>query len=100
MSTLEERDEWKQHDHKEMVHKHGHFHVTHSYNHRAGGFDHLSAQHEHEHDHAHTTHAHYPHQDIEHEHEIEVHDHDHGEPVRKREPARSTTKQTARSGAR
>jgi hypothetical protein len=87
MADHEEQNRWESHAHEALVHAHDHYHVTHNFNARVGGFDHLSSEHEHDHDHAETKHSHYPHQDFEHEHRYEAHDHDHGEAVRSREPA-------------
>ena len=80
----EERSDFEQHQHDELVHDHEHWHVTHNY--KAGGFEHLSWKHSHAHDHPAVEHAHVPHEDFESEHVGEAHDHDHGEPVRARTP--------------
>ena len=78
----EASDQWEQHSHEAMVHRHGHYHVTHNYRDMTGGFEHLSSYHEHEHDHAAVEHSHFPHEDFDREHEGEAHVHDHSEPAR------------------
>src|SRR5438067_11247208 len=88
---FEDQATWEEHAHEAVVHPHEHYHVTHNYNDRAGGFDHFSWKHVHDHDHAGVSHRHYPHQDFEREHHGEAHVHDHGEPVKKRTPAKEAT---------
>ena len=75
-------EQWEEHTHDAVVHSHRHYHVTHNFIERSGGFEHLSSAHEHEHDHAALTHTHFPHQDFDSEHEGEAHIHEHGDPVR------------------
>jgi hypothetical protein len=88
---------WEQHDHEALIHAHEHPHVTHNFNDRTAGFDHLSSAHEHEHDHAKVSHSHFAHRDFESEHRGEAHDHDHGEAVKIRSPKKTSTG-TKRSG--
>jgi hypothetical protein len=79
---MSDHDGFEQHDHPALAHRHGHYHVTHNYIERSGGFEHLSSHHEHEHDHAALHHAHYPHENFDQEHEGEAHIHDHEQAVR------------------
>lgn len=87
-------DQWQEHSHESMTHSHRHYHVTHNWSQRVGGFEHLSAAHEHEHDHAALTHSHYPHRDVAAEHEHEAHIHDHVEPVHHGESGGAQSKET------
>ena len=105
MSNREDQGAWEEHRHEAIVHTHPHYHVTHNYDHRVGGFHHLSSHHEHEHDHSEVTHAHYPHADFESEPRDEAHVHDHGVPVKKardegtakRSPSKAKTSGTKKS---
>ena len=69
------------HHHDEMVHSHGHSHITH---YRVPGerdeWQHLTSTHEHEHNHAEVDHMHKPHDELGIEHVHEAHVHDHGHP--------------------
>jgi|GEM_PF-960382 len=78
----EQQEHWVDHTHEVIEHNHRHWHVTHNHNRVAGGFDHLSSQHEHQHDHAELAHSHHPHENFDKEHQGEAHDHDHSTPVR------------------
>jgi hypothetical protein len=99
MPTREEQDLWEEHVHEAIVHSHPHYHVTHNYNERVGGFDHLSSYHEHEHDHAEMRHSHYPHRNFDVEHSSEAHVHDHDVPVKKvtREKVARTSRASGRA---
>jgi hypothetical protein len=90
---MSDHDGFEQHDHPALAHTHGHYHVTHNYIERSGGFEHLSSRHEHEHDHAPLNHAHYPHANFDQEHEGEAHIHDHEQAVR-----RTTARKAAGAG--
>lgn len=79
---MSDHEGWQQHDHEALAHTHRHYHVTHNWNERVGGFEHLSAEHDHEHDHSPLSHAHYPHENFEAEHQGEAHIHDHEQAVR------------------
>jgi hypothetical protein len=79
---MSDHDGFEQHEHPALAHSHGHYHVTHNYIERSGGFEHLSSHHAHEHDHGALSHAHYPHANFDQEHEGEAHIHDHEQAVR------------------
>ena len=59
---------WAEHQHDAVGHEHPHYHVTHNFIERVGGFEHLGYQHTHEHAHATESHSHYPHEDFATEH--------------------------------
>jgi hypothetical protein len=69
---------WPEHQHEATTHEHPHFHITHNFIERVGGFEHLGYQHTHSHAHAAESHAHYPHESFENEHLGETHEHEHG----------------------
>ncbi len=103
-------EQWEEHSHEAVVHRHGHYHVTHNFREMTGGFEHLSSYHEHEHDHAAVTHRHFPHENFDHEHAGEAHVHDHAASVRpavadgaadgaRKAPARRSTKKAAATTA-
>ena len=79
---MSDHDGFEEHEHPALAHSHGHYHVTHNYIERSGGFEHLSSHHVHEHDHGALKHAHYPHENFDQEHEGEAHIHDHEQAVR------------------
>jgi len=43
---------WPEHQHDGVGHEHPHYHLTHNFIERVGGFEHLGYQHRHEHTHA------------------------------------------------
>ena len=92
-----EQDAWQEHAHEALDHTHRHYHVTHNWNERVGGFEHLNAIHDHEHDHAPLTHAHYPHQSFDDEHKGEAHVHDHAEAVRPSTARKATSARKPKS---
>ena len=68
---------WPEHQHDGVGHEHPHYHLTHNFIERVGGFEHLGYQHTHEHAHAAESHSHYPHEDFDTEHLGEAHEHEH-----------------------
>jgi len=88
----EASDHWEEHSHEAVVHRHGHYHVTHNYREMTGGFEHLSSYHDHEHDHAALDHRHFPHEDFDREHAGEAHVHDHSEAARPEVAGNGATK--------
>ena len=68
---------WPEHQHEAVGHQHPHYHLTHNFIERVGGFEHLGYQHTHEHAHAAESHSHYPHEDFATEHLGEAHEHEH-----------------------
>ena len=68
---------WPEHEHEAVGHQHPHYHLTHNFIERVGGFEHLGYQHTHEHSHAAESHSHYPHEDFATEHLGEAHEHEH-----------------------
>jgi hypothetical protein len=68
---------WPEHQHEAVGHEHPHYHLTHNFIERVGGFEHLGYQHTHEHTHAAESHNHYPHEDFATEHLGEAHEHEH-----------------------
>ena len=68
---------WPEHQHEAVGHQHPHYHLTHNFIERVGGFEHLGYQHAHEHEHAAESHSHYPHEDFVTEHLGEAHEHEH-----------------------
>jgi hypothetical protein len=72
---------FEQHGHQAMLHRHEHAHITHHCQGGLGGpVEHLVAAHDHEHNHPALGHAHQPHENFEREHGHEGHIHDHAHP--------------------
>lgn len=75
---------FKTHNHEAVEHSHAHVHVTHNLHEedrKAGGWQHLTAEHDHPHNHAAMEHAHRPHRNLDKEHAQEAHVHDHEHPT-------------------
>lgn len=96
---MSDHDAWQEHNHEALAHSHRHYHVTHNFNERVGGFDHLSSEHDHEHDHAPLIHAHFPHQNFDDEHRGEAHVHDHLEAVRPAARKAAATRKATKAAA-